>query len=239
MRAMLAIAHAVLADAIRRKVVWVVLLFAAVLVFTVPSLPSYGQGVASSVYREVSLALMFVASLIAALALAATRVPGEVERRTVFTVLARDVRRWQYLTGTWAGIFTVVGLVLLAFCIVAIVTGWVVYREPMPVLLEGALAIWLEAGVVTALTLLVSTRASAVTSVAAALAFVFIGHSISSVAGDKKWLVPSLDAFNVINPVSHGGGYDVMYAVTMTAVFIVWCATLLTAATLLFEGRDL
>lgn len=239
MRPMFAIAQAVLADAVRRRIVWVVLLFAVVLVFAVPSLPSYGQGVASAVFREVSLALMFVAAVVCALALAATRVPSEVERRTVFTVLTRDVRRWQYLVGTWAGMFTVLGLVLVAFSVVAIATGWFVYREPMPVLLEGALAIWLEAGVITALTLLVSTRASAVTSVAAALAFVFVGHSVGSIAGESQWWVPSLDAFNVVNPVSHGAGYGVAYALSMCAVFAAWNAVLLGMATVLFEGRDL
>ncbi len=80
MNKMLAIAASVIADAVRRKVVWVVLLFAVVLSLAIPSLPSYGIGVVEAVFREVAIALMYAAALVVALALSATRVPGEVDQ---------------------------------------------------------------------------------------------------------------------------------------------------------------
>ena len=99
MRPVMVIASAVWADAVRRKVVWMVVVFAAVLAFVSPSLPSYGLGVADAVFREVSVALMYAAALVVTVALAATRVPAESERRTVYGPLARDVRRWHYEIG--------------------------------------------------------------------------------------------------------------------------------------------
>ncbi len=243
MRSVLTIAKAVLIDAVRRKVVWVVGLFAAILAAAAPVLPSFGQGVAGAVFREVSLALMFVTAFVVAVVLASTRIPAEVERRTVFAVLARDVRRWQYVAGTWLGMFAVVGIVLLGFTAAAIVAGAVVYQEAMLLLLEGALAVWLEMGVVMALTLMMSTRFGPVTSVMGSFVFVFVGHSIGGlVAGESgvtPWYVPSLDLFNVINPVAHGSGYPPVYALSMIAAFAAWVALLLLAAGALFESRDL
>jgi ABC-type transport system involved in multi-copper enzyme maturation permease subunit len=239
---MLAIAQAVVADAIRRKVTWVVLVFAALLAFAVPSLPSYGQGVVDAVYREVTIALMYAAAMVVAVALAATRVPAEIERRTVFTILARDVRRWQYLVGSWLGMFIVTGFVLLAFTLVAIATGAFVYSKLMPVLFLGALSVWFETGVVVALALLVSTRFGAITAVVAALAFLFIGHSLPGLLAPlvgQAWWLPSLEVFNVINPVAHGDGFGAAYAGSMTVVFVAWIAALLSAASLLFASRDL
>ena len=243
MRSVLTIAKAVLIDAVRRKVVWVVVLFAAILAAAAPVLPSFGQGVAGAVFREVSLALMFVAAFVVAVVLASTRIPAEVERRTVFAVLARDVRRWQYVAGTWLGMFAVVGIVLLGFTVAAMVAGAVVYQQAMLLLLEGTLAVWLEMGVVMALTLMLSTRFGAVTSVIGSFVFVFAGHSIggliSGEGGATPWYVPSLDLFNVINPVAHGSGYPPVYAISMIAAFAAWVGLLLLAAGALFEGRDL
>ncbi|MCL2503718.1 MAG: hypothetical protein FWE94_03795 [Coriobacteriia bacterium] len=248
MKAVLALSEAVLADAVRKKVVWVVLVFATLLAFTVPSLPAYGGEVVSAVYRDVVLALMFAMSLVVGLALAVTRIPGEVERRTVFPVLARDVRRWQYVCATWGGMFIVVGLVVLAFTAIAIAVGALAYHEVMSVLLKGAFAAWLEAGVVVAVALLFSTRFSPVTSTVGALAFVFIGHSIpglfTTLVGSGEhaaapWWLPSLGVFDIIAPVAHGSGVSAVHLMGMSVAFVAWAALLLVLASLLFSGRDL
>lgn len=245
MKPVLAIARAVIADAIRRKLVWAVVVFAALLAFMAPSLPSYGQGVVSAVYREVTISLMYAAALVVALGLASTRIPAEVERRTVFNVLSRDVRRWEYVVGTWAGMFALLGVVLLAFTGIAIGIGALVYSEFMPNMLQGALAVWLEMGVLMALTVMMSTRFGPITAVVAGLAFAFVGHSVGGLAAkslgveNAPWWVPSLDAFNVINPVAHGTGYGLLYAVSMAGVFATWTAMLLLGASAMFSGRDL
>jgi len=244
MNTMLAISGSVVADAIRRKVVWVVVVFAAVLAFAIPSLPSYGAGIVEAVFREVSIALMFLVAYVIALSLSATRIPGEVERRTVFNILARDVRRWHYIVGTWAGMLAVVGVTLLAFTVVALVVGRVVYGEFMFVLFEATLAVWLEIGVLMAFAVMMTARFGVVTSVVGVLAFSFIGHSVGSVftqgaGGTAPWYVPSLDVFNVINPVAHGAGYGSGYAGSMVVAFAAWTALLLLLGSALFERRDL
>ncbi len=244
MRATFAIARAVVTDAVRRKVVWAVAVFAALLAFAVPSLPSYGQGVVGAVYREVTIALMYAAALVVALALSATRIPAEVERRTVFSILARDVRRWQYVAGSWAGMLVVVGAALLAFSAVAMGVGFYVYHEVMWRLLEGALGVWLEMGVIMAFTVMLSTRFGPITSVVGTLAFVFIGHSYVGLLYHGEgvtapWYLPSLEPFNIINPVAHGAGYSAVYALGMLGAFAAWSALLLIGGGVLFAGRDL
>lgn len=237
-----AIAQAVMADAIRRKILWVVFLFSALLAFAVPSLPSYGGDVVAAVYREVSIALMFTATLVAGLAMAVTRIPNEVERRTVFNVLARDIKRWHYILGTWLGMFAVTGAVLLAFVVVSIGTGYLSYRLFMPILFEAGFAVWFEAGVVMALAVLVSTRFSPATSVVAALAFLFVGHSVNTLlfpAGNAPAWLPSLEIFNLVNPVAHGNGVTAVYAVAMLVAFVGWVALLLLGASASFARRDL
>jgi ABC-type transport system involved in multi-copper enzyme maturation permease subunit len=245
MRKVAAVALAVVSDALRRKVLWAVFVFGALMAVAIPSLPSYGTGVDAAVFRDFAIALTFAASLVVVIALSVTRVPTEVERRTVFTILGRDVSRWQYLFGTWLGIVLVMAGVQLAFFAVTVGVGWYAYGTPSLQIGQASFAIFLESGVVAAFCILVTARMGAVTGVVAALAFLFVGHSIAGlVTGGAEdvvapWWLPSLSVFNVINPVAHGTGITLGYAGLMVAAFAVWAAVLLFGAAALFQGRDL
>ncbi|MHB9004706.1 MAG: ABC transporter permease [Coriobacteriia bacterium] len=237
----LTIAGAVFIDAIRRKVVWVIVLFAGILAIAIPSLPSYGAGVVESVFREVSLSLMYVSLIVVTLALAANRVPSEVERRTVYNVLSRGVRRWEYMVGTWLGIILTTGIAALAFCVAAIAVGWVSYGEPMWILLQGTLAIWLESGVVAALCMAVAAWTGPVIVTVAAIVFLFVTHARAGVltSDNALWsFYPSLDSFNVIALVAHGSGITFAYAGLMVVVFLGWAGVLLLAGSYVFARRD-
>jgi ABC-type transport system involved in multi-copper enzyme maturation permease subunit len=240
-----AIAASVFSDALRRKVPWVVVVFGALMAVMIPSLPSYGAGVVDAVFREVSIALVFVAALVVTLALAVTRVPSEVERRTVFNILARDVARWEYLLGVWLGILAVMAGVLLALFAITVAIGWYTYGTASIRLLQAALALWFEMGVVAAACLVLTARWGPVTASVGALAFVFIGHSAPYLytRGAENvtapWWLPSLDVFNVINPVAHGTGISLAYAGAMFAAFAIWSALLLVVAAAAFQPRDL
>jgi ABC-type transport system involved in multi-copper enzyme maturation permease subunit len=242
-RRLSAIAGAVFLDAIKRRVVYAVVFFAVVLAFSAPSLPSYGAGVDAGVYREVALSLTFAASLVLALALAANRIPSEVERRTVFSVVARPVSRTEYVVGTWLGITAVMGAVICAFTVVDQLVGFARYGQPMWQMWEGALAIWFETGVLTAFAVAVSAVSGAVVVTVATLTFAFIGHSrqpvLQSFAAFPAWLYPSLDPFNVINPVAHGSGIGLLYVGLMALAFAGWVAALLALGSLAFARRDL
>lgn len=239
-----AISKAVVADAIRRKVLWIVVVFSAVLAMAIPALPSYGVGVASAVFREVSIALMYAATLVTALALAATRIPLEVDRRTVFNVISRDVRRWQYVFATWLGMFVVLGVVVLAFSVTTIAIGAFTYHAVMWQLLQASLAVWFEVGVIMAFAVMLSCSFGPVTAAVGALAFAFVGHSFVSLldlpeSAAPPWYIPNLEVFNVINPVAHGSGYGIVYGSGMTLAFVAWVALLMLGAAALFARRDL
>ncbi len=238
----LAIAVSVVSDAIRRRILWVVVLFALVLVAVVPMLPSYGQGVIEAVYREVALALVYVAAIVIALVLAASRIPSEVERRTVYTVLVRNVRRWEYVVGTWLGITLTLAVASVVFGAIVFATGWLVYGEPMWTLGQGVLSIWMEAAVVAAFCVAVSTVASPVIVAVSALAFLFLTHVRTDLLGGPSnplWaFYPSLDVFNIIAPVAHGSGVTAAYLGVMTFTFAGWAGALLVLAAIAFARRD-
>lgn len=237
-----ALALAVFKDAMRRRIAYVVLLFAAVMAAAIPQLPSYGEAVEAAIYREVLLALAFVAAGIVALALSANRVPGEFEKRSMYAILARGVSRAEYLVGTFLGLAAVMAAVVAAFTLLGQVLGFVYYDEPMWRLWEGAIGIWMEVSVLSAITMVFTTRTGPVTALMGALAFLFVAHARGSILseGTLAWrLYPSLDAFNVIEPVAHGQGVPLAYMGVMVVAFVAWTGVLLAVAVGLFAGRDL
>jgi Cu-processing system permease protein len=238
-----AVARAVVSDAIRRRIVWVVVLFSLVLAAMIPMLPSYGVGVADAVYREIALAMTYVAAMVVTLVLSVARIPVEVERRTLYSVLARDVRRWEYVLGTWLGITLTLAAVTAAFGGIIFAVGWAVYGAPMWMLWQGVLAIWMEAGIIAALCVAVSTITLPVVVAVAALAFLFIAHVRADLLGGPEnplwYAYPSLDAFNIIAPVSHGSGVSPLYLATMALAFAGWVGALVFLGALGFSRRDL
>jgi ABC-type transport system involved in multi-copper enzyme maturation permease subunit len=243
MKRIYAIAGSVVADAARRKVLYAVLAVAAVMTFAIPSLPSYGVGVVGAIYREVSLAVIYAAAVLVTIAMCANRIPGEVERRTVYNVLAKRVGRWEYIVGTWLGVFVVMGVLIAAFAAVDIAIGALVYHEAMWRLLEGAFAIWLEAGVLAAAAVAVSSRIGPVPVTLASLTFLFVAHSRQAIVGSSPSLIgrlyPSLDVFAIIDPVSHGSGVPAAQLGLMVVAFAGWILILLALGSLAFQGRDL
>jgi ABC-type transport system involved in multi-copper enzyme maturation permease subunit len=238
-RRLLAIAGSVFMDAVRKRVVLLVGFFGFVMAVAIPSLPSYGLGIVVGVYREISLALTFAAS-----GAPANRVPGEMERRTVYNVLAKPVHRLEYLVGTWAGIFGVLGAVIAGFTLVEQVIGYVQYGDPMWRLWQGALAIWLETGVLAAVAVAVSAMAGPVVVVVATATVLFAGHARDGLLGADssglaRTLYPSLDTFNVINQVAHGTGIDPAYVGAMALAFVGWVGVVLLLGVAAFGRRDL
>jgi ABC-type transport system involved in multi-copper enzyme maturation permease subunit len=243
-RRILAIAGAVFLDAVKRRIVYLIGFFGVVMALAIPALPSYNVGVQAGVYREIALALTFVAALALTMTLSANRIPGEIERRTVYGVLSKAVGRWEYVVGTWLGIFGVIGVCVLGFAIVDVAVGGIVYSQFMPQLFAGAYAIWLEMGIVAAFAVAVSGMSGAVVVTVASLTFLFAAHSRDSLFpyGTAKIvldLYPSLDAFNVINPVAYGSGVGPLYATVMTATFVGWVGLLLLLGSLGFARKDL
>lgn len=244
MKRVYAIAAAVVMDSVRRKIVWVVVLFGSVMAVAIPSLPSYSLGIVEAVFREVALALSYAMALAVALTIAANRIPGETERRTVYNVLAKRVARSEYVLGTWLGIAGVLGACIATLTVVNQVIGLLTYGDPMWRLWEGALGVWLETSVIAAFAVAVSTLVGPIVVVVASVAYVFVAHSRAALLGPAAprlaWkLFPSLDPLNIINPVAHGNGVSAAYAGYMLLVAAGYAAALVLLGSVAFRRRDL
>ncbi|MBL6766020.1 MAG: ABC transporter permease [Verrucomicrobiae bacterium] len=108
-----AIARVALLEMLRRKHAYVVLLIAGVLTALAASINLFNDERIVRYLREVSLALIWIGSLVLAVASIARQLPNEGANRTIQPLLAKPLGRGQLLVGKFLGSWLANGAVLL------------------------------------------------------------------------------------------------------------------------------
>src|SRR2546427_13199826 len=185
-------------------------------------------------------------------------VSKEIDKRTLYTVLSRPVRRWEFiagkffgLTGTLAvntffmaiGVFAALSFVSRHHALIAS-DGWV---------LLALYFIVLEFVIITALALFFSSFSSPLLSAVFTFSLFVIGtfsedlrgfagmtHGISRVlATGAAYVVPNFSALNVISQVAHGGAISGQLILYNTAYALIYATMALSGAVVVFEHRNL
>jgi ABC-2 type transport system permease protein len=200
-----AIAGNTLTELTRLKVFYVLLLFALVLIGSSIFMAQFSFQQEFQVLKDTSLgAISFFSSLLAILA-TARLVPQDLEERTIYTILAKPVPRFEYLTGKLLGVLSLlaISIVVMAALFFAVLylreqsataetirqmSGSPQERVAEAIqgihaaafntnLLPGITIIYLKAALLAALTLFISTFASTSIFTVMVTVFVyFIGH---------------------------------------------------------------
>ena len=103
MRPILAIAGTTVGEAIRRKVLLIILLIGLVFLFVAPGLGVLSTRSETTVLKSVMLGIIQLTAAVIAIVLTVYMIPNEVERRTIYTILSKPVQRWQFLVGKYLG----------------------------------------------------------------------------------------------------------------------------------------
>ena len=113
------IAQNTVSEALRRKVLNA---FAIVAVAFLALIFAFGQFSARqelSLIKGMGLGIITLAGILITIVLAINLIPTEVERRTIYTILSKPVRRWEFLLGKYFGalmtVFINVGLMAIVF----------------------------------------------------------------------------------------------------------------------------
>jgi ABC-type transport system involved in multi-copper enzyme maturation permease subunit len=172
MTATLAIAQLVLLELLRRKDVYVLFVLTGLITLVAGAANLFEDTRVVRYVKEICLTLIWVSGFVLAVTTAARQLPAERESRTLFTLLAKPVSRWQFLAGKFLGCWLACGMALLAFYLffglVAVsrertmdLTGWFqaaslqwfMLAVPIALALAGSL-VWAAASSNTTLTLI-------------------------------------------------------------------------------------
>lgn len=165
MRAILAIANTTVGEAIRRKVLLIILLIGLVFMFVAPGLGVLSTRSETTVLKAVMLGIIQLTAAVIAIVLTVYMIPNEVERRTIYTILSKPVQRWQFLVGKYLGAVAALGLMmgLMSIVLVAVFLFQQEQNRNLPAvteLLKGPLMYFVQMSLLAALAMFFSTWVS-------------------------------------------------------------------------------
>jgi ABC-type Na+ efflux pump permease subunit len=192
-------------ELVRLKVFYFFLIFALLLIANSLFVARLSFQQEFQVLKDVSLGAMSIFSSLLAIVATAQLIPGDLEDRTIYTILAKPVPRYEYLMGKLAGVLLLLALSILAmsalFLALLFVREHILANETLRAtaglrpeqvqeallslktsafnfnLLPGIVIIYLKAALLAALTLLISTFASSNIFTIVVMVFIyFIGH---------------------------------------------------------------
>lgn len=249
----LAVARNTFLEARRDRVQWI-LLFYAVLVFAsayVLSPLALGEGY--RVTRDLGLAALSVVGVVLIVLVGGGLVHKEIERRTVLTVLAKPIERWEFLIGKYLGMMAMVTAIFLGM--IAFLTLVVFLREGR-IELAVIAAAWFSFGELMILTAAVVTFSAFATPALAgvfALSFFVVGRfaedlirfaekapteTLAAVARGFYLVLPHLEIFNLRNEAAYGVLPDLGRVIGAAAYALAYSGALLALGSLVFTRRE-
>jgi ABC-type transport system involved in multi-copper enzyme maturation permease subunit len=269
---MIAIARATAKEAIAQPLFFIVLLLGIFLLVISTIVPYNTFGEDIKIYKDSGLTLIMLLSVGFALWTASLSIAEEIEGRTALTVLSKPIARWQFILGKFFGILWPVAVlfVVLGAVFLSCVSYKVAYDaretsqqdptaevclEQMEQIAPGLALVFMEAAVLAAVSVAISTRLPMLANLVICGSVYFLGHlvpilansavgkipQVGFVASLLSAVLPVLENFSVtaiaylepknVVPLSYVG---------MSGVYcLLYCGVAMLLALLLFEDRDL
>jgi ABC-type transport system involved in multi-copper enzyme maturation permease subunit len=243
-------------EAVRDRVLYNLIAFALLLSGAAIFVGQISIGIERLVVVNLGLTAVSLFGVIIAIFIGIGLVSKEIEKRTLYTVLSRPVRRWEFIVGKFFGLAGT--LVVNTFFMAIGVFGALFYvahkfSKPDALILVALYFIILEFLIICSLALLFSSFSSPLLSAVFAFSLFVIGsfaddlrgfagltHGVARwVATGAAYLVPNFSAFNVISTVAHQQALAAPLVVQNTAYALFYTAMALSGAVLIFERRNL
>jgi Cu-processing system permease protein len=266
MRAVPLIALNVFRESVRDKVLYNLVGFAILLIAASYVIGQLTAGQDVKIIKDLGLAATSVFGLFIAVFIGIGLVSKEVEKRSIYALLAKPIERHQVVLGKYSGLvltlavnlgimaialYTVLGCMAWAAGPVA-ASGW--ERPAMdPLMLTAFLLTFVELAIVTAIAVFFSTFSTPLLSAAFTFGLFIAGRFSADLRNFKQvvdspvaaalaqglyWILPNLAQFDVRSQVVHGEIVPVGYVMLVVGYGALYAGALVSAAMLIFARRD-
>ena len=260
------VAANVFKESVRDKVLYNLVVFAVLLMAVSYLLGQLTAGQDVKIIKDLGLAAIATFGLLIAVFIGIGLVWKEMERRSIYSLLAKPIRRHEFILGKYAGLaltlFVNVAVMTVAFYAVL---AYLDTQFPDPVraswpapatdvgMLRAIGLIFVELLLVTAIALFCSTFTGPFLSAGLTLGLWVIGHfnadlrnfeavvespAAAYAARALYYVLPNFAAFDIKAQAVHALPVPPGYAATTAAVRVVYIALLLVGAIAIFSKRD-
>jgi ABC-2 type transport system permease protein len=253
LRRISAIALNTFREAIRNRILYLLLVFAVLMISFSQILSLLTVGSEEKIIKDFGLASIDVFGVLTSVFVGVGLVSREIERRTVYTLLAKPLHRFEFVLGKFSGlVITLLVNTLVMMLWFLLIVGIKGMFDPR--LLAAGLLLYFQFVLITAVAVLFSCLSSPILSSVMTLALYVIGHllwsfdllkaKIASPAGKMicsvlYYLLPNLGNFDAKAQAVHGlpipprmVGFALLY-------LLLYGTAVLAGACAIFERREL
>jgi len=243
-------------EAVRDRVLYNLILFVLLLVASAPLFGQISIGLERLILVNVGLSSISLFGVIIAIFVGIGLVSKEIEKKTLYTILSRPVRRWEFIVGKYFGLLLTL-VVNTALMTVGVYVALLISAHKLAAsdlrLLVAIYFIVLQLMIMVALTLLFSSFSTPIFSAIFAFALFVIGTFAEDLKGfaalsqgATRWLatgtaylVPNFASLNVISQAAHEQAISGSLVLMNTVYAVLYSGAVTLAAILIFERRNL
>lgn len=240
-------------EARRNRVTTIVYVFALVLVVFSSVALDMTVATFERVITDLGLGSMSLIAAFLSIFLASGLVPKEIERRTIFMVLAKPLSRSTFIVGRFLGNLLTVYVVIAAMGALLVAELASQRMEPHAALWASMLGIALQAMVVSAIAFAFASTSSQFVTAVASVAMFSLGHltpdlyvmadrsevgPIKLVGKALYWVLPNLDRLNFSTRATYRDPVGLSEVLGSTGYAIGYSVVMLFIAAALFGRRD-
>jgi len=249
----IAVAQNTFREAVRDKVLYVLLFFAAAAILGSKALGWISIGQDIKIVKDITLASMAVFGTLIAIFVGTSLVYKEVDKRTIYTILCRPLHRYEFVLGKYFGLSALLALVTAAMAVVATVYVLALGGTVDAVFYLAILLIFWELLMITAFAVLMSAVASPILGALVVFSFFVVCHATGilidlpehfhgtawqTILEAVYYVVPNLDNFNIRAEAANGVPIDPAYVLWALVYGAIYTILFLTLAALAFEDKD-
>lgn len=240
-------------EVIRDKIFYTLLFFAALLVGASVLLSTLSVGERIKIIEDLALGSISIFGVIIAIFVGIGLVDKEIQKKTVYTIVSKPIRRYEFLLGKYLGLcltlLVYISVMSVLFMLILFLYAGIVDLYP----LVAVLLIYAELLVITATALFFSTFSTPMLSAAYAMAIFVIGHLTGDLKGLAQksdsgavrtvldvlyYALPNLENFNVRLQVVHHVEVPAGYVFASLSYGALYVFVLIIFSALVFQNRD-
>ena len=250
----LAVTQNTFRETVRNKILHNMLAFAVVMFGLAWVISTWSVGEPGKIITDLGLSITVLVGVIIAIFAGIVLVHGEVDRRTILPILAKPIRRWEFVLGKYLGFSGAVLLVYIGMNIILLLfLAAIGYQISTQLIKAMFISIW-EVELVVAMAVMFSTLTSPWLSAINTIILFVAGRfsydikfyldanpeaSAGLVLQIIYLLLPNLSYFNMRHEAVHLLEIPTMQLVYASLYGLVYCAILLLIASLAFRHKDL
>jgi len=244
-------------EAVRDRVLYNLLFFALVMMAASIIAGQISIGIEQTVITTLGLSAISLLGLLIAIFIGVGLVSKEMDKRTLYALLAKPVRRWEFLLGKFGGLILTLAVNTAAMGVGLFLA--LVYVKPTlergdATVFVAVYFIWLKLALVVALALLFSCFTTPLLAILFTAGIYIVGLYVQELRNMPmqvmspgmtaltKWLsylLPNFENFNIMALAAHSRPVPGAFILQNTLYAAVYCTIVLTGAVLVFSRRNL